>query len=83
MISKEIARNALSQWIDLIPANKLLWGGDCGRVETAYGALLFAKEIVAEVLAEKVYKGYFDIKLGFYLANRIFNENAASIFDIH
>jgi len=83
MISKEIARNALSQWIDLIPANKLLWGGDCGRVETAYGALLFAKEIVAEVLAEKVYKGYFDIKLGFYLANRIFNENAASIFNIH
>jgi len=83
LISREIARSSLSQWIDLVPANKLLWGGDCGRVETAYGALLFAKEIVAEILAEKVRKGYFDIKLGFYLANRIFNENAASIFNIH
>jgi hypothetical protein len=82
MISKEIARSALSQWIDLIPANKLLWGGDCGRVETAYGALLFAKEIVADVLAAKVCEGYFDIDLAFYLANAIFNENAKTIFKI-
>jgi len=80
LLSKQAAKNALSQWLDLIPANKLVWGGDCGRVETAYGALIFAKEVVVEALAEKVHDGTFGMDIACHIARGIFNQNASSLF---
>jgi hypothetical protein len=83
LLSKQAAKNTLSEWLDLIPASKLVWGGDCGRVETAYGSLIFAKEVVVEVLAEKVYEGTFGMDVACHIAGSIFNGNASSLFSDH
>jgi hypothetical protein len=82
MISPTVAKNCLDEWIELVPNNKLLWGGDCLRVESAYGSISFAKETVSEALAEKVEKGYLSQVEALDLARKIFRENAWELFNL-
>ena len=80
LISPEVAKRALSEWLETVPGSKLAWGGDCQRVEECYGHALYAKQVVSEVLAEKVAKGYFSREIASDLARMIFRENAWQLY---
>ena len=82
IISPTAAKNCLEEWIELVPNNKLLWGGDCLRVESAYGSVSFAKQVVTEALAEKIQKGYLSEVEALDLAKKIFRENAWELFEL-
>jgi len=75
LISHEMTRISLSQWIELTPANRLLWGGP---VETTHGALPFAQDIGMQVFAKKVSKQTGDTNVACYLPSRISHRTASS-----
>ena len=80
LISPRVAAEQLSEWIELVPNNKLLWGGDSRLVEQTYGSLLAMKDVLAEVLAEKVERGYFDLDLAMEVAQNIMWRNGEALF---
>jgi len=80
LISPRAAADQLSKWLELVPSNKLLWGGDSRLVEQTYGSLLALKDVLAEVLADKVARGYFNIDLALEVAANVMWRNGAALF---
>jgi hypothetical protein len=81
IISPSYSKRYLHEWIETVPANKIMaFGGDYGVVECAYAHSVMARRIVAEVLIEKVTDGYMTEAEALNVANRILSENAMEIF---
>ncbi len=58
IISAAGTRQILADWLDLVPANKIIgFGGDVRHVPLVYGHLCEARQNIAEVLAERVARG--------------------------
>lgn len=79
-LSDTFTKQALSKLIDLVPGNKFLWGGDCFYVELFFGAMIFSKRVVAEVLAKKVADNYFGLPTAIQMCRNIFSENAIRLY---
>ena len=59
LITMAGSRQILSEWIDLVPADRLLgFGSDVGKPELIYGHLVMARACLADVLAEKVERDF-------------------------
>ncbi|NIP40594.1 MAG: hypothetical protein GTN39_03670, partial [Candidatus Aenigmarchaeota archaeon] len=82
LISPTMTRETLSEWLELIPSNKILWGGDCRSVEMAYGAILYIRELLLEVLSEKIQRTYFDEDEALEIALKILRENAIELYGL-
>lgn len=81
IISPHTAREALYQWLDTVPANKILgFGGDYVFVEGSYGHSVIARDNVARVLTMKVEDGDLTLEEAITLAKRILRENAKALF---
>lgn len=80
-ISPLAAGRILEEWLEVIPANKILAvGGDSNYVEGAYGHCKTARRVAHEVLARKVEQGYFSEREAAWMAARILRENALELF---
>jgi predicted TIM-barrel fold metal-dependent hydrolase len=81
-ISPAAYRQALDEWIEVVPSNKIFaWGGDHLQIEHSYASLNLAKDLVSDVLAAKVASGYFGKKVAFMVAERIMGKNAAEVYN--
>ncbi len=80
MISDSEARVALHSWLDQVPANKIMWGGDCVFVEETYGTYLVSREQVIDVLGEKISRSEISPDDGLVCLQRIFCDNAKELF---
>ena len=59
LITMAGSRQILSEWIDLVPAERLLgFGSDVQWPELVYGHLVMARACLADVLAEKVQRDF-------------------------
>lgn len=56
-ISLTLTKRFLRTWLDIVPNNKLMWGGDAHRAECIHGHWLIARQGIVEVLSEKVVTG--------------------------
>ena len=81
-ISREKAVSALEEMFDCVPYNKFTWGGDCGLIEESTGSLEYAKDVVSEVLANRVKRGLLTEEVALDIVDRIFRKNAIEIFDL-
>lgn len=80
-ISPSAYKQALYEWLEIVPATKIFaWGGDHVIPEHTYASLRMAKELIAEVLASKVMKGRFSMKTALWVAERIMGQNAKEIY---
>jgi len=79
-ISREEAVHAVEEMLDCVPYNKFFWGGDCGLIEESTGSLEFGKEVVAEVLANRIERGLLTEEVAHEMIQRIFRENAIEVF---
>ena len=76
IISPSMARSALSEWLELVPNNKIIgFGGDLSMVELVYGHLRIARENIAVVLAEKVSSGVYSRTEVSYLIRALMFDN--------
>ena len=76
-----MARFHLHQLIDTVPGNKILgFGGDFLHVEGAYAHCKMAREITADVLADKVEAGDLPEDHAAFLLERILYGNGKDLF---
>jgi predicted TIM-barrel fold metal-dependent hydrolase len=83
ILSPTAARAILSEWLDLVPSNKILgFGGDYRFVEGVYGHVVLARRNVATVFQEKVASGEIELRQVPYLASRVLRENARELYGL-
>ena len=81
IVSPEVCRRALSEYLETVPSNKILgFGGDFIYAELTYAHAKMARRAVAQVLAVKVAEGYCNETEALELGCRILYDNAASLF---
>lgn len=83
IINPAQARSALSEWLDMVPNNKIFgFGGDYQIVEKVYGHLKLARENIAAVLADKVRSGAFSRSVSSHVIRRLMFENASDFYGL-
>ena len=83
VISPSYSIRYLNEWLETVPANKIMvFGGDYSVVELVYAHSVFARRIVAKVLIDKVKTGYFSEEEAKYIALKLLRENALEIFKL-
>ncbi len=81
VISPAASREALADWLDSVPANKIIgFGGDYVFVEGAYGHAKMARSNISRVLRSKVDEGTFSEEEAKRLAQMLLRENALRVF---
>jgi predicted TIM-barrel fold metal-dependent hydrolase len=82
-ISPTYAENFLKEWLDAVPASKIMaFGGDQRSVENTYGELQIAKKVISDVLIEKVKEGYLTEAEAIKTARMILHDNAVRFYDL-
>lgn len=83
MISPSVCKQALAEWIDTVPLNKIsAFGGDYAFVDGVYGHLQMARENVSSVLADKVREGLFPMEKAKEVAKLFFFDNPYRLFNL-
>jgi len=81
VLSPWVARQTLHEWIETVPANKILaFGGDYRTVEGAYAHSRIARRNVADVLTQKVLDAYLSEDEAVNLAHKLLRDNASRLF---
>lgn len=75
-------RRLLDEWLEIMPWDKLTWGADCAIVEETYGTLQTAREILAQVLENKIKSSFISESLAEDIADRILFKNAKELYKI-
>jgi hypothetical protein len=84
VISPSYSIRYLHEWLETVPANKIMaFGGDYSIVEAVYAHAVIARQVVSTVLVEKVRSGYLTEPEALDIANRILRENALEIFRLN
>jgi uncharacterized protein len=75
-------RTKLSEWLEILPANKLLYGSDTSAPEFHVAAAHYGREALNHVLHDGHARGVWDAKQVDWLARRILFENTAEVYGI-
>ena len=83
VISPSYSERYLHEWLETVPANKIMaFGGDYSFVEAVYAHSVMARQIIAKVLIEKVRTRYLTETEAIDVAKMILRENALRIFKL-
>ena len=82
LLSPSMTCMMLERWIDLVPQNKIMWGGDVWSVEDCCGAVLLFKDTLAKVLGNLIKSVGLPKGEAFKIAERIMYQNAIELFEI-
>jgi uncharacterized protein len=79
-LSYSMAKRAYQEWLEVMPVDKILWGGDGVNAESIYGATVLTRQCLAEALAEKVIRGELREPQAERIGRQILRENALKLF---
>ena len=83
LISPAQSRSALSEWLDIVPNNKIFgFGGDYTKVEKVYGHLVMARRNIAQVLTDKISAAEMSRQEAGTVIKRLMYDNAAEFYCI-
>lgn len=83
IVSPTASINALIEWIDTVPLNKIsAFGGDYRFVDGVYGHQYLARVNVCKALTQKVKEGIFDIEQAKIISEMLFYKNPLNIFKL-
>jgi predicted TIM-barrel fold metal-dependent hydrolase len=83
VLSPTFSERYLHEWLETIPVSKITgFGGDYGNVENVLGHLLFAKQVISNVLVDKVKDGYFSEAEAKNIARMLLYDNAINIYKL-
>jgi predicted TIM-barrel fold metal-dependent hydrolase len=81
LISMAGSRQLLSEWIDLVPAERLLgFGSDLQWPEMIYGHLVMARACIADVLSEKVERDFLSKAAALDLVRLMMRDAPAALY---
>lgn len=82
-ISKSYAGRYLDEWLEAVPASKIMaFGGDQRCVENTYGNLVVARQVISAVLSEKVREGYLTQQEALKVAKMILLDNPMEFYNL-
>ena len=82
IISPAASMAALDEWLDSVPANKIIgFGGDYKFIDAVYAHQLMARQHISKVLARKVDSGVFGLEEAKRMANLMLYDNSKSLFE--
>lgn len=82
-ISPSYSARYLSEWLETVPASKIMaFGGDQRCVENTYGELQVAKQVITDVLIDKVKNGYLTEQEAIMVAKMILYDNAKKFYNL-
>jgi uncharacterized protein len=79
-ISYTTAKSAFSEWLEVMPSNRLTWGGDDVSAEGIYGETELTRRCWAEVLAEKVNRRELALEDAFRIGKQMLRDNALALY---
>lgn len=83
IISPTACVRSLAEWLDAVPANKIIaFGGDYCFIDAVYGHQLMARENVSKALAIKVDEGIFGSDEAVRIAGQLFYDNPMRLFKL-
>ena len=83
LLSPSHFKLALHEAIEMLPdESRMMIGGDNWHCEETYGTMKLARQLIGEVLDEKVSAGYFGLADAQRLAAKILRENALRFFKL-
>ena len=81
--SPEGCRDALREWLRMVPWNKILgFGDDLYWVDTILGHLVMARQNVAEALASLIEDGYLGESEALDVGRALFHDNPAALYNL-
>lgn len=82
IVSSEMATNALREWLDFIPTNKIFgFGGDYAtNPENIWAHLMIARQNFAQVFSEKIEKGFMDLDSAKEIIKMWLYDNPARVY---
>lgn len=84
IISPNASVNALLEWIDAVPINKIsAFGGDYLFVDGVFGHQYLARENVARALSKKVSENLFDLTKAKEIGKMFFYDNPIKLFRLN
>lgn len=83
LLSPSHFKLAFHEAIEVLPDHsRMMIGGDCVHVEESYAAIESARNLIGDVLHEKVADGYMQWRHAERLATRVLSENASEFFSL-
>jgi uncharacterized protein len=79
-LSYTMAKRAYQEWLEVMPSDRIMWGGDGVNAESIYGATVVTRQCLAEALTEKIVRGELSEKQGHRIGRQILRENALTLF---
>jgi predicted TIM-barrel fold metal-dependent hydrolase len=79
-LSYSMAKRAYQEWLEIVPTDRILWGGDGLNAESIYGATVVTRQCLAEALTEKVIRGELREEQAQRIGRQILRENALKLF---
>jgi hypothetical protein len=82
-VSPAASIQALVEWVDTVPLNKIsAFGGDLSFVDGVYGALHLSQRNVSMALAQKVAEGFLDLGGAKRLSEMFFHDNPLKLLQL-
>ncbi len=83
VVTMEGSRRSLSEWLDLVPANRILgFGSDVTFPEMVLSHLVMARSCIADVLAKKVERDFLSEECAFDLCHKLMRDNAMALYGL-
>jgi len=79
-LSYATAKRAYHEWLDVMPSDRIMWGGDANHAEGIYGATEMTRRCLAEVLTERVDHGDLRLEHALRIGRQILRDNALALF---
>ena len=80
-MSPVVARKALLEWLDFVPASKIAaFGADMNIIDGVYGHQYIARVTVSKALADAVEEGITDVKGAKKIAKMLFYDNPVEFY---
>ena len=83
VITMEGSRQSLSEWIDLVPGDRILgFGSDVPSPEFIYGHLVMARSCIADILTQKVERDFLSKEVALDLLQKMLRDNAIKLYGL-
>jgi hypothetical protein len=79
-MSFTMAKRAFHEWLEVVPSNRITWGGDDTTAEGIYGETELTRRCLAEVLAEKVGREEIKEEDALRIGSNILSDNALELY---
>lgn len=82
MITGSGYKMLLKEFLELVPANKIIWGSDSDNVEQMLGHVMLFRHLTSETLAKMADERIVSVNEAVEIGKWIFRENAIEIFNL-